>query len=417
MTETKQIERQAHGWFKPGPRSYATLLKSDAVSMLAETYTPKGRASNLYCLQQFLEINSLGPEEFLKLPDLDVKKCIRKAILQKRKEGCYAQGRKMFYVVRRFLELNDREVAFKRTEKKLLLKLEPKKNGREYVPTREDIYRIVDAFPDKGAVQRKRGQALFLCLWQSGVRASCLCSWTYGMFKKTLWPMINPPVPIKVLAHREEGFNDVAEDTKLSSYSVGYYYTFLAYESAKALKDYMEERQAHGWKPKESDPVFVTHGTVKEANNKPLTAQHLVEIVKSGAKQIGIEPRRIWTHCLRKAFRKTMYSSGVDPDIAEALMGHKLGASRGSYFDYHDLEFARKNYSKGNWTRLGYDRLRQLEEEVSEANKLREKIRQLEAMILTVLPLGVKVEDLRKLVEGQRRIIQALRKEGLVKEI
>lgn len=305
------------------------------------------------------------------MEDAEIKKCIRKAVLQKHQEGSYASAKKMFYVVRRFLELNDREVHFNKTEKKLLLKRIPKKIGKEYVPTREDIYRMVDAFPNKGPLQWRRGKAIILCLWQSGVRVNCLCSWTYGIFKDQLWNG-ELPIEIKVVANRPKGVYNVSQDTKLSAYSVNYYYAFLAKEAAEALRNYLDERIKHGWVPKDNDPVFVTHGTASQG--KSLNAQHVIGIVKNAAKQIGIDPATIWTHCLRKAFRKTLYASGVDPDIAEALMGHKLGASRGSYFDYHDVNFVKESYLRAHWDRLGLDRLRKMEKEIVELRKSKQEL-------------------------------------------
>jgi len=379
MEKNEVRGRGKHGWFKAGPHSYAGLMKSDAVQVLAETFTPQSRAGSLYQLKHFLDINNLSPEELLHLPDPEVKRCIQKAVLTKHKEESFSAARRMFYVVRRFLELNGRELIFNKTEKKQMLKRVPKRIGKEYIPTREDIYRVVDAFPDKGPLQRKRGQALILCSWQSGVRVSCLCSWTYGMFKDQLWPTLKAPIPIKVVANRPAGICDCGQDTKLSAYSVNYYYTFLAREAAEALRNYLEERKTQGWNPQDCDHVFVTHGTVPSENGKPLTAQHVVEIVKNGAKQIGIQPARIWTHCLRKAFRKTMYASGVDPDIAEALMGHKLSGSRGSYFDYHDVAFAEENYKRASWTRIGLDRIQQMESELVDLRKVKEEHEKLKA--------------------------------------
>jgi integrase len=352
-------------------------MKSDAVQMFAKSYPPSSRVGNLYQLQHFLDLNKLGPEEILELDDEELKACVRRAVLAKNAEGHYASGRRMFYVVRRFLELNGRELGFNRTQKKALLKRRPKKISRQYVPTREDIYRMVDAVADKGSRQQARARALILCLWQSGVRASCLCGWTYGIFKNQLWPTIKVPVEIKVVGYRPEGVVNCAQDTKLSSYNVGYYYTFLHEEAANALKTYLEERMKDGWQPEPEDFVFVTEGTV--AKGDQLNAQHLVGIVKRAAEQIGIDPNSIWTHCLRKAFRKTLYRGGVDSDVAEALMGHKLPGSRGSYFDYHDVKFAANEYMRGFWSRIKVDRIRNLEDEIGELRKEREKRKQLES--------------------------------------
>jgi integrase len=375
-------ERTVHGCFQSGAHSYEGLLESPSVQLLNQTFTPTSKAGYLYQFKHFLDLNNLTPESLLNLNDKEIQQAVMKAVAHKQAEKSYAAARRMFYVARRFLELNGRELIFNKTQRKLLLKREPKKISREHVPTREEIYRMADSFPDKGPIQKARGKALILCLWQSGVRANCLCSWTYGIFKNQLYPEPKVIVSIKVVANRESGVYDCAVDAKLSAYSVNYYYTFLAKEAVEALREYLEERKKEGWTPKDSDPVFVTYGTVKESNGKPLNPQHVIEIVKNAASQIDIPRESTWTHLLRKAFRKTLYGSGVDPDVAEALMGHKLGASKTSYFDYHDVEFVKKEYAKGNWMRISIAKIEAMEEEITELRKLNEKVAKLEKEIM-----------------------------------
>ena len=333
----------------------------------------------MYQLQHFLEINKMGPEEVLSLSNLEIKKCVRKALLSKTSQANYAAARRMFYVVRRFLELNDKEVTFNHTERKALLRRVPKKIGKQHIPTREEIYRMVDAVPRKDVRQQSRARALILCLWQSGVRASCLCTWVYGMFKKQLYPEVKAPVKIKVVANKPEGVTDCAMDRKLSSYNVGYYWTFLHEEAAQALRDYLDQRKASGWQPEDDDPVFVTEGTV--SRDQPLDPTHLLGVVKSCAQQIGLDPDTVWTHCLRKAFRKSLYRGGVDGDVAEALMGHKLPGSRGSYFDYHDVNFAVNEYKRGFWARVDIDRIRDLENQIGELKKEKQRNLELETQV------------------------------------
>jgi integrase len=375
-------ERNVHGCYQPGAHSYEYLLESPSVQLLNQTFTPTSKAGYLYQFKHFLEINNLTPEALLNLSDKEIQAAVMKAVAKKQGEKSYAAARRMFYVARRFLELNGRELIFNKTQRKLLLKREPKKISREHVPTREEIYRMADSFPDKGPIQKARGKAVVLCLWQSGVRANCLCSWTYGIFKNQLYPEPKSIVSIKVVANRDPGIYNCAVDSKLSSYSVNYYYTFLAKEAIEALRDYLEERKKTGWLPKDSDPVFVTHGTVKEINGKPLNPQHVIEIVKNAANQIDIPRESTWTHLLRKAFRKTLYGSGVDPDVAEALMGHKLGARKTSYFDYHDVDFVKKEYAKGNWMRVSIAKIEAMEEEIIGLRKLNEKVAKLEKEIM-----------------------------------
>lgn len=385
--QTKR-KRTEHGWFQPGAHSYENLLEKPSVQLLIPTFTPTSKSGHLYQLKHFLEINNLTPESLLDLKDKEIQQAVMKAIAYKQSKGNYSAARKMFYVVRRFLELNGREIYFNKTQRKVLLKREPKKISKEHIPTREEIYRMADSFPDKGPLQKKRGKAIVLCLWQSGVRANCLCSWTYGIFKNQIYPEPQSIVQIKVVAHRDQETYDCAVDTKLSSYAVNYYFTFLSKEAIEALKEYLDERKNQGWIPKDNDSIFVTHGVIKAKNGKPLTPSHIISIVKNAANQIGIPKESTWTHLLRKAFRKTLYASGVDPDIAEALMGHKLAASKTSYFDYHDSSFVRKEYSKGNWMRISIAKIETMEEEISELRKtqqdnenLRQRIDKLEEFL------------------------------------
>ncbi|MHA1722829.1 MAG: tyrosine-type recombinase/integrase [Candidatus Baldrarchaeia archaeon] len=348
-----------------------------------------------------LRLNNLSPTEFLNLPDDEIKTCIKRACLAKNAEGKYGFTQNMFYIILRFLEVNGRSVSFTKTEKRLLLKRQSKRAAKEYIPTREDIYRMVDSFPRRDERQWLRGRALILCLWQSGVRLNCLLSWTWGIFKDKLYPEPQVPVPIKVVAKRPEGVWNVAEDTKLSKYNVGYYYTFLHKEAAKALKEYLDARIRDGWIPRDSDPIWVTEGKGWFNKNQPLDRIGAWRIVKTAALHAGINPDTVWPHCFRKAFRKTLYMSAVDPDVAEALMGHKLPGSRGNYFDYHDVEFAKREYMKGFWDRIGINHVRKMEEEIKAT---REEMRKIKELILHILP-----EELRR-PEDAEWFIETIRK-------
>jgi len=75
-------------------------------------------------------------------------------------------------------------------------------------------------------------------------------------------------------------------------------------------------------------------------------------MVKGAARRSGIRPESIWTHCLRKSFRKILNATpAIDEDTKEALMGHKLPGSRGSYFDYHDEDEVMGKYMQADFSR------------------------------------------------------------------
>jgi len=70
------------------------------------------------------------------------------------------------------------------------------------------------------------------------------------MVKDQLYPTVKVPVYLKITS-------DI--DSKISKYGLDYYYTFLHAEAAQALREWLDERMALGWKPKDSDPLLVAY--------------------------------------------------------------------------------------------------------------------------------------------------------------
>jgi hypothetical protein len=170
-----------------------------------------------------------------------------------------------------------------------------------------------------------RNHAIILCLFQSGVRPGCLCRWTYRLIREYLYPEVK--VPVKLVITSET-------DTKLQSYGLDYYITFLQRDAAVALRSYLDNRIGQGWRFKDDDPVFVTESTA--SRGEPLKTANIWEVIKQVAPAAGIDSRGMWSRLLRKTFRKVLNDSKIDEDTKEAIMGHKLPGSRGNYFDSHD---------------------------------------------------------------------------------
>ena len=68
-------------------------------------------------------------------------------------------------------------------------------------------------------------------------------------------------------------------------------------------------------------------------------------------KRAGLKRETIWTHTIRKAFRKIVRQTNIDDDDKEELMGHVLNGSRQAYFDKKDVELIREAYLRCNFTR------------------------------------------------------------------
>jgi regulator of replication initiation timing len=210
------------------------------------------------------------------------------------------------------------------------------------------------------------------------------------MFKNSLFPKQNgngetpaPKYPIKIIVTPDE-------DSKISSYGVGYYVTFLNVEAGEALREYLLQRmrpktihigrgeytpggrreylsETEQLVPKDEDYVFVTEGTV--SRGRKLSQVSIRDIVKRAAVKAAIEPETIWPHCFRKGFRKTLYAAGLADDMAEALMGHKLPGSRGNYFDYHDDDMIAKQYLMADFGRTTSSRIVRTEGAIASLQK------------------------------------------------
>jgi hypothetical protein len=126
--------------------------------------------------------------------------------------------------------------------------------------------------------------------------------------------------------------------------------------------------------------------------------------VKRTAKIAGLNPEGIWTHCLRKAFRKVLNNSDLDEDTREAVMGHKLPGSRGSYFDAHDVDEIEKKYLKCNFSRS--EPLPENLKEEMVLSLIREQVK-----IFGIDPVRVRIEKMKELgreptIDEEKNVLQ-----------
>ncbi len=329
-------DRGQRGRFAPGPKSYEWLLEDPLVRDWIDGYTSnETREKKLYQLEKVIRSSRLaGPGELLKLPDRDLKVLVRRVANWYLQRGKGVWAKQITITMKGFLEAQDRKLEFKRSER---IRTPPRKKvAIEHIPTRVEIYRMAE---NAGSLRNK---AVILCLFQSGVRVSCLCNWTYGLVTSQLYPEITrPPVRIRVTPNM---------DTKLSLYGLSYYVTGLGQEAAVALRDYLDYRVESGWNPRPSEPLFVVQE--KPAQQLKIRRETVWRIVKSSAERSGLDPESVWAHCLRKSFRKVLNATPqIDEDTKEALMGHKLPGSRGSYFDYHDEDEVMSKYMEADFSR------------------------------------------------------------------
>ena len=260
---------------------------------------------------------------FLALSPDDAKRTVFSIADEEKKRGKHAQGRKTIIAAKGFLEANKKTFELDRLDKKRYYSIPRKKVIDEIIPDKEEVYKMADASLSLKA--GLRNQAMILCIFQSGVRPGCLCRWTYRLIREHLYPEVK--VPAKLVINSET-------DTKLQSYGLDYYITFLQRDAAEALKSYLDNRIGQGWRFKDDDPVFVTESTA--SRGEPLKTANIWEVIKQVSPAAGIDSHGMWSRLLRKSFRKVLNQTKIDEDTKEAIMGHKLPGSRGNYFDSHD---------------------------------------------------------------------------------
>lgn len=323
--------RGEKGRFATGPRSYEGLLDDPLVKDWIDGYTSKEtREKKLYQLEKVLRGGGLqSTGELLKLSDRDIKTLVRRIVNWYLQKGKGVWAKQTAITMRGFLEAHDRRLDFKRSER--IRTPARKKVSIEHVPSKAEVYRMAD---NAGS---PRNKAILLCLFQSGVRVSCLCNWTYSLVSEQL--NRKPPVRIRVTP---------GLDTKLSLYGLSYYMTGLKEEAVESLRKYLEDRNAvENLKP--SDAMFVQEGT--QAGDGKVNRLQVWRLVKSSARRARLDPKSVWVHCLRKSFRKVLNATPkIDEDTKEALMGHKLPGSRGSYFDYHDEDEVMSKYMQADFS-------------------------------------------------------------------
>src|SRR5215831_8673719 len=327
-------ERANSGRFAPGSRSYSWLLDDPIVKDWIDGYTVvETREKKLYQLEKVLTSNRMKTTgELLRLSDREIKTLVRRVANWYLQQGKGVWAKQITITMKGFLESQDRTLELKRSER---IRTPPRKKVIvEHVPSKPEVFQMSDASGSQ------RNKAIILSLFQSGVRVSCLCNWTFGLLSDQLFPVPRTPLRIRVTPNL---------DSKLNLYGLSYYLTGVGLEATNAIKGYIDGRVRRGWKPASSDRIFIANE--RDGTGTPMKRENVWRLVKVSARLGGIQPESVWVHCLRKSFRKVLNATPeIDEDTKEALMGHKLPGSRGNYFDYHDENEVMLKYSKADFS-------------------------------------------------------------------
>lgn len=213
------------GLFASGPRRYESLLEDPLVTDWIDVYrSASTKEDYLRSLYTVYVRSKLLPGQLLDLGPDDARRVVMDVAREYVREDKLVSARMIQTAVKSFHEHHDRVIKFKHVDR---IRYVRKKIAYEVIPSKEQIYRMADAFKKQGKV-RLRSRVVILCLFQSGVRVNCLLNWRIGMVRDQLYPEIKIPVHLKITN---------AVDTKLSGYGLSHYHTFLQGEAAQALRD------------------------------------------------------------------------------------------------------------------------------------------------------------------------------------
>lgn len=198
-----------------------------------------------------------------------------------------------------------------------------KKAMIEHIPNKQEVYQLIDM------AANLRDKSILFTLFCTGVRVNVL---EHLKYKHVANQLDQDTITLKITGDL---------DHKLRSRNIPFYYTFLNGEGAATLKRYCALKHRHSTP---DTPLFSTRG------NKSISQSYIWKIVKTCVARAGLDPKTIWTHTLRKAYRKIIRQTDIDDDDKEQLMGHVLPGSRESYYDKKDTRLILEAYQKCDFT-------------------------------------------------------------------
>lgn len=307
-------------------------LTEDENAELGKRVTPPERREELIAKVR----EGLTPDGLLLLPDKDLSEKVQAFCDTYNETGKARTAHLALNYLRSFLKHND-------VGKLNLEDYNWRKNRRmEYVPTKEEVYRIADHCD-------ARGRAIILCAFQSGLRNSAIRALCHGDIREQL-ETGKMPISIHVDSEfRQRVSQACKEDAE--------YFTFFGKEATQALKDYMEWRVNKYGKIDENEPLFTPYEAFSQPKSRKsaLSEDSPQRLIKRAARRTRIKDwRHVRFHSLRKSFRAVLDAGYVDggqmaEDDKEYLMGHRLSSSKEPYHKA-DVDVLAERYMKLNWS-------------------------------------------------------------------
>jgi len=325
------IKRDSHGLFISQPKEYEPLLNFESMKYWDMALrAPRTKDFYFQTMSKFLqwldkpEIRT--PDDLLKLPDADAVDLIRKFSYKHEQEGKEKMSQMVKTVFKSFFAANNRELRSPHLKVRKISKT--KKTYDRIVPTKEQVYSMADA------ATSLRDRAVVLTLWQSGLRNSTIRNLTIRHVKEGL---MKNEVPLKI---------DITPDIDKQNLRESYY-TFIDHDAIEAIRRYLKAR-GNISELDENEPLFLSNLRLG-GKKKGMSDASVRRAVRNAAKNAGIDPQRIWPHCLRSAFYNMLVGK-VDDAEREFMFGHVMGV-RTHYFAPQWVEKIKDAYQSVGWGR------------------------------------------------------------------
>ena len=387
-----EVLLKVKGW-KSGYASVDRLLRH----LGRKTRSEGSRATYLKTLAQFVKFVSLSPDGLVALNKEEVEEKIQAfcdlAVAPR------TANRKM-EELKSFFKCNGFRVG-----DKCNLVLEKRYVGTrqrsrpEYIPTDEEIYRMVSE-----AGLNLKWRASLLTLYTTGMRNSTGRAMRYGDIREELEADV-VPLLVRIYPEMKEVVPGACKN-KIP------YLVFMPKETVKAVKAYLDEREARLGSLDDEQILFCSDNRQIPKEKRPYSPLDMTapqKYVRKAAKAAKIsEWRNVTPQSLRKAFERAVRNSGLDPKDQEFFMGHILPGSQDVYYDKTKIEEMRRKYARvlffpsrtGSLEEL---RKKQVLDTVKVLGFPEDKIKRVEEALAKYKTVDEAVEEIRKLrLEGYK---------------
>ncbi|MGA2200215.1 MAG: tyrosine-type recombinase/integrase [Nitrososphaerales archaeon] len=352
-------KRSAYGYFTNGEKAYEPFLKATGwkseyrsvqklLNHLARRIKSEGsRESYLSWLYRFCRKVGKDPEQIIAMDPSSIRETVQDFV-----DDCGASNPETGNLARAALTAFLKSNGFDGGDRNVIRIrgfFSPARKAIEmsdYVPTREEIYRMAGT----GRVNNIRDRAAVLVLYTSGLRQGTLRALRYRDIRQELQDGV---VPLKIPVYPE--MKQVVSDACKGNVP---YYTFITQEAIDALKAHLGELEAQIGRLGDDDVIFngwKRNRYLRESRPK-MGRSTMMFLVKNAARRAGLERwMDVHPHCLRKAFESALREDNadgrkLDVKTQEFLLGHILPGSQENYYDRSKVDWLRKEYAKLNFT-------------------------------------------------------------------